>query len=102
MRRLLPLLLLSSAAAGCGLFQSELVTEQIPALVDALHEDADARVTTTEKVGEVADKLGVVLDWLDYILAGCAAGVIALVSTWGKTAARKWAERKKPARRRAK
>jgi hypothetical protein len=98
---LLPLLLSSALAApGCS-FKSGtldaakvLVKEQIPALVASLEQDAQARIKATEKLGDV-------LDWLDYILAGCAAGIIALVSTWGKTAARKWAERKKPTRRRS-
>jgi len=93
MRRLLPLLLLT-ASSGCGLFQGELVQEQIPALVEALHQDAETRIVATEKLSGV-------LDWIDYILAGCAAGIIALVSTWGKTAVRKWKESQKLARRRA-
>jgi hypothetical protein len=77
-RLLLPLLLIS---AGCGLFQSELVTDQIPALVEALQEDAEVRKEATHSLKKV-------LDWLDYILAGTAAGLIALVFTASKTARR--------------
>ena len=92
---LLPLLLVS--LAGCqalGAFET-LVEEEVPELVDALERDAEARIKTTETADEVLVAVKKVVDWLDFSLAGCAAGIIALVSTWGKTAVRKLKARTK-------
>lgn len=71
-----------------------LIKDKIPKLTTALTEDAVARTEATQKVGKI-------LDWIEYILAGSAAGILALIVTLSKTARRYLLESlKKKARRR--
>jgi light-regulated signal transduction histidine kinase (bacteriophytochrome) len=84
-----PAILISLLLLGaCQLFKSGtldaadvLIKEQIPALVQSLQEDAEARKEATHSLKKI-------LDWLDYILAGTAAGLVALIFTASKTARR--------------
>jgi len=84
MRRLLPLLLISAALSGCG-------------LVSAMQRDAEVRAEATQKIGAAAESTGKAAESLSRLLLELA-GVVALASTWGKSAFRRWqASQKKKA-----